>query len=433
MSPQVAGEGNPRTRVRAGRGRAAVLHVILLAAFVAVPGAVCAAGTADLPPVARPGAAADVPARSEQVLRVGRGREFATIAQAAGVARDGDTIEIDGGDYVKDVAAWPQNRIVLRGVNGTPRLIADGASSEGKAIWVIKGTDVLVENVVFIGAKVPGRNGAGIRHEGGKLTVRRCRFERNEIGLLTWNAPTSELEVEGSAFRDNVVTQEPLDIDPGHQIYVGAIARFSLRASYVSHGANGHLVKSRARENRIFYNRITDETGFASYELEFPSGGLAWVVGNLIEQGPRTRNEVMISFGAEGYRWPRNELYLAHNTLVDRYAAGQFLRVAPGAQRVLAVNNLLFGRGTFDPEGGGNVRATAQVFAAPDAFDFRVVAGTLPVGRAVEAGIAHGVPLAPDREYVHPLDTRPLREPPVTPGALQSLAPADKARPAGAR
>jgi hypothetical protein len=364
---------------------------------------------------------------------VGAHREFTTIAEVARYARDGDTIEIDGGDYVQDVASWPQSRIVLRGVNGTPRLIADGASSEGKAIWVIKGTDVLVENVVFIGARVPGRNGAGIRHEGGKLTVRGCHFERNEIGLLTWNAPTSELDVEGSAFRDNVVTQEPLDIDPGHQVYVGAIARFSLRASYVSHGANGHLVKSRARENRIFYNRITDETGFAGYELEFPSGGLAWVVGNLIEQSARTRNEVMISFGAEGYRWPRNELYLAHNTLVDRYTGGQFLRVAPGAQRVLAVNNLLLGRGAFDAEGGGNIRATAQAFAAPDAFDFRPVAGAFPVGRAVEAGFAHGVPLAPDREYVHPLGTRPLPGPPVTPGWLQSLVSADTTRSVRAR
>jgi hypothetical protein len=352
---------------------------------------------------------------------VGKGGEFTTIAEAAHRARDGDTIEIDGGDYVQDVATWPQNRLVIRGVNGTPRLIAAGASAEGKAIWVVKGTDVLVENVVFMGARVAGRNGAGIRHEGGKLTVRHCRFEGNEIGLLTWNVPTAELEVEASTFRDNVVTQEPLDIDPGHQIYVGAIARFSLRASYVSHGANGHLVKSRARENRIFYNRLTDETGFASYELEFPSGGIAWVVGNLIEQGARTRNEVMISFGAEGYWWPANELYLAYNTLVDHYADGRFLRVRPGAQRVLAMNNLLFGPGGFDVEGAGNQRVTARAFAAPDAFDFRLVAGAGPVGRAVEAGFAHGVALTPDREYAHPLATRPLPGPPLSPGAQQRL------------
>lgn len=357
------------------------------------------------------------------LLRIGPGREFATIAEAARHARDGDTIEIDGGEYVQDVASWPQSRIVIRGVNGTPRLVADGKSAEGKAIWVIKGTDVLVENVAFVGARVPSRNGAGIRHEGGRLTVRGCRFERNEIGLLTWNSPSAELDVESSAFRDNVVTQEPLDIDPGHQIYVGAIARFSLRASHVSHGANGHLVKSRARESHIFYNRLTDEGGFASYELEFPSGGVAYVVGNLIEQGARTRNEAMISFGAEGYRWARNELYLAYNTLVDHYPGGHFLRIRPGAQRALAVNNLLLGSGPFDVEGGGNMRVTSAAFASPAAYDFRLLPGARPVGRARIPEPANGVALAPDREYTHPLATRTLTAPPSSPGALQSLAP----------
>jgi hypothetical protein len=362
------------------------------------------------------------------LLRVGVGREFTTIAEAARQARDGDTIEIDGGDYVRDVATWPQSRIVIRGVNGTPQLVADGKSAEAKAIWVIKGTDVLVENVAFVGARVPSRNGAGIRHEGGRLSVRGCRFERNEIGLLTWNSPAAELDVESSAFRDNVVTQEPLDIDPGHQIYVGAIARFSLRASYVSHGANGHLVKSRARESHIFYNRLTDEAGFASYELEFPSGGVAYVVGNLIEQSARTRNEVMLSFGAEGYRWPRNELYLAYNTLVDHFPGGQFLRVLPGAQRALAVNNLLVGAGLLDVAGSGNVRVTAAAFAAPAAYDFRLLAGVAPVGRARPPGAVDGVALAPDREYAHPLATRTLPGPPLRPGAMQTLAPPE-ARP----
>ena len=226
--------------------------------------------------------------------------------------------------------------------------------------------------------------------KGGRLTVRGCRFERNEIGLLTWNSPAAELDVESSAFRDNVVTQEPLDIDPGHQIYVGSIARFSLRGSHVSHGANGHLVKSRARENHIFYNRLTDEAGFASYELEFPSGGIAYVVGNLIEQSARTRNEVMISFGAEGYRWPRNDLYLAYNTLVDHYPGGQFLRVLPGAQRALAVNNLLVGPGSLDVAGSGNVRVTSAAFAAPAVYDFRLRRGRTPVGRVRPPGSGGG-------------------------------------------
>jgi hypothetical protein len=78
--------------------------------------------------------------------------------------------------------------------------------------------------------------------------------------------------------------------------------------SYFHHADVGHLLKSRAARSHILYNRLTDETGGrASYELEFPNGGLAYVVGNVIEQAATTENETIISFGAEGYR-PRNEL-----------------------------------------------------------------------------------------------------------------------------
>lgn len=35
----------------------------------------------------------------------------------------------------------------------------------------------------------------------------------------------------------------------------------------------------------IYYNRLTDEAGGqASYELEFPNGGMVYVVGNIVEQ-----------------------------------------------------------------------------------------------------------------------------------------------------
>src|SRR4029434_6633869 len=92
--------------------------------------------------------------------------------------------------------------------------------------------------IEFSGARVPHRNGAGIRHEGGKLTARNCLFERNQMGLLTWNQHTAELVVESSEFRDNAVSRNHKPGDPiGHQLYVGSIARFTLRDSYVPRGA----------------------------------------------------------------------------------------------------------------------------------------------------------------------------------------------------
>ncbi len=363
-----------------------------------------------------------------RLIRVGPQRDLTTVAESARQARDGDTVEIDAGEYQADVATWAQNDVTIRAVGGMARMVANGKSAEGKAIWVIKGNNVSVENIAFHGARVPSRNGAGIRHEGGKLIVRGCLFEHNEMGILTWNSPSAELEVESSEFRDNAVAlYQPGD--PGHQIYVGSIRRFTLRASYVHRGGFGHLVKSRARENYIHYNRITDESsGRASYELEFPNGGIAYVVGNIIQQSAFTENEALISFGAEGYRWPENELYLVNNTLADDLPrGGVFLRVAPGAGGVKVLNNLFLSQdriaiGEPGSRNGNFAIRAGDVKSAGD-FDFRLRRNALPLGLAVDPGEANGMRLRPAYEYRHPLEIRPVAKGRYSPGAQQSVAP----------
>jgi len=139
-------------------------------------------------------------ARPSRVLAVGPGRDIAKIASAASAARDGDIVEIDAGNYVDDVAVWPQSEITIRSAGGPVCISSVARTAEGKAIFVTKGTDVVVEGIEFSGAAVPAQNGAGIRHEGGLLTVRDCVFERNEMGLLTWNSLSAELVVERCEF-----------------------------------------------------------------------------------------------------------------------------------------------------------------------------------------------------------------------------------------
>lgn len=53
-----------------------------------------------------------------------------------------------------------------------------------------------------------------------------------------------------------------------------------------SHRANlGHLVKSRALENHILYNRLMEEAaGNSSYAVGLPNGGLSYRIGNLIQR-----------------------------------------------------------------------------------------------------------------------------------------------------
>lgn len=292
------------------------------------------------------------------ILRVGPTKDIKTIAISSILASAGDIIEVDTGVYLADVAVWQHDDITLRAVGGRVRLLAQGAAAEGKGIWVVRANGMRVEGFDFEGAAVPSRNGAGIRLEKGSLLVRDCSFMRNEMGLLTNNDPSTVLEVENCEFAYN---QRP--DGHNHNLYVGQIAWLSVNASYFHHARNGHLLKSRAAVNHIYDNRLTDEAGgTASYELEFPNGGEAYVVGNLIAQSMQTENPHLISFGAEGYKWPRNEICLENNTLVNPLPqGGVFLRVAPGADAIRAVNNRLVGAGKLEAAGPGTYQNNVSV------------------------------------------------------------------------
>ena len=290
---------------------------------------------------------------AQAVIRVGPERSIKTIARSAQLASAGAIIEIDSGDYVGDVAVWTQDRLTLRAVGGRVRLTAGGAAAEGKAIWVMRGGQMSVEGFDFTGARVASQNGAGIRFEKGLLRVRDCTFTDNENGILTGNDADTQLEIENSVFGHNGYGD-----GQSHNLYVGAIARLSVTGSYFHHARVGHLLKSRAKVNRIYNNRLVDgEGGSASYELEFPIGGVAYVAGNVIAQSTSTENPHLISFGAEGYKWPRNEIHLENNTLVNLLPkGGVFLRVAPGADVIRAINNRLVGQGSLETAGPGDYR-----------------------------------------------------------------------------
>ncbi len=340
-----------------------------------------------------------------------------TVAMAAQLAMDRTTIEVDAGDYLGDVAVWTQEQVTIRAVGGRVRLIANGESAEGKAIWVVRGREMVVEGFDFTGSKVNGRNGAGIRLEGGKLQVLNCRFILNENGIMTGNNPQIELDIVDSEFAHNGYGD-----GQSHNLYAGTIARLSVIGSHFHHAIVGHLLKSRAAVNDIRYNRLVDgPSGKASYELEFPNGGVAYVEGNIIEQSETTENPHLISYAAEGYRWPANALYLVHNTLVDkRSGGGVMLKVRPGDVKILAVNNLLVGRGRLETAGPGdfrnNINADLDIFepAAPEEYrprpDIRLSGKLAEVPTSVD-----GVQMPTRLEFRYPIGTQPLR------GRLRSL------------
>ena len=70
-------------------------------------------------------------ARPSRVLAVGPGRDIAKIASAALAARDGDIVEIDAGNYVDEVAVWPQSEITIRSAGGPVCISSVARTAEG--------------------------------------------------------------------------------------------------------------------------------------------------------------------------------------------------------------------------------------------------------------------------------------------------------------
>ncbi len=358
-----------------------------------------------------------------RTLQVGPTALIRTIAEAARLARDGDVVEIQAGEYHGDVALWNQKKLTIRGVGGHARLYADGKSAEDKAIWVIRDGRFNIANIDFIGAHVADRNGAGIRFGDGLLRVDHCLFYGNETGILT-TSEKARLEIYSSEFAYNGAGD-----GQSHNLYVGAIASLRVEGSYFHHANRGHLIKSRAAENHILYNRLTDESGGrASYELELPNGGVAYLIGNIIEQSSTTENSIIISFGAEGYKWPKNELYLINNTIDNNQPwGGTFLTVKPGAGMVRAFNNLLIGKGSLDTGSAGvfanNRHVGWEHFVLAPRHDYHIRTDSPLQGTFVSPGSANGLDLAPTREYDHRASTRALTAAPTLPGAQQTSHP----------
>jgi hypothetical protein len=341
------------------------------------------------------------PSARAATLAVGPGKAYAKPCAAIAAAQDGDVIEIDAGTYSGDVCAVARNDLTLRGVGGRAHLDAAGAAFGGKGIWVIQGASSTVENIEFSGAKVPDMNGAGIRQEGAGLVVRNCYFHDNEDGILSGGG--GEILVEGSEFANNGAGD-----GYSHNMYIGHEKKFTLRWSYSHHAKIGHVVKSRADQNFIIANRLMDEAdGTSSYTIDLPNGGTSYVIGNLIQQGPRTDNAVILAYAEEGATNSSADLYVVNNTFVNDRGSGTFLSIAAAAAPAVVRNNIFLGGGTVATQASavmaGNFTTGDPMLVDRAGFDYHLTPGSPCVNAGVDPGAAGAMSLVPDVQYVHPV------------------------------
>lgn len=301
------------------------------------------------------------PAES-RTLTVGADKLYRTIRAAVAAARDGDVIRVDPGTYTNDFFTVDK-RITIESASGLARIVATVAPPNGKAI-ITTNTDVTLRGLELTGAKVPDRNGAGIRYQGGNLVIEDSYLHGNENGLLGNSVPLGSIRITRTEFARNGIGE------PGqtHNVYIGDLAQLTFDQSY-SHSVagGGHQLKSRARTTIITNSRLFDLQGTSSYNVDVPNGGNLTLTGSVIEQGANSPNSAIIAYGAEGLTREGRAVNISGNTVVNRRSSPRGL-FNPNRVPMNVTNNTLYGltvpqflQGTTGTTTGNVVTSTAPV------------------------------------------------------------------------
>src|SRR5215471_11906021 len=113
------------------------------------------------------GVATAAPSRGD-TLKVGASEAYKSPSAAAAVAKNGDHIEIEPGQYF-DCAVWNANNLVIEGTDSG--VVITDKTCNGMGLFVIWGNNITVRNLTLTRSRVPDMNGAGIRLVKGSLTV----------------------------------------------------------------------------------------------------------------------------------------------------------------------------------------------------------------------------------------------------------------------
>lgn len=333
-----------------------------------------------------------------KVYRVGPDTKYKKPSALVKRVKSGDIIEIMPGTYLNDDAVWHTDNLTIRGIGVRPNLMFDkqGVIRNRKAIWVIAGDNILIENIEFSGAHVPHLNGAGLRVEGKNLTVRNSYFHHNEFAILT-GIIQGKLTVKNSEF-----AYQHRKGRFAHAVYVGDAEHFIFQGNYVHHSDGGHHVKSRARKSEILYNRLSDEDyGNSSYLIDLPNCGHAVIMGNILFQGETTENFTAIAYGAEGCKGKPVSLSVVNNSFLNQNLHGGFFVKNWTNKPILIANNIVVGKGQL--AAGTAHTVTNLVKLNIDVHDSDITELKVDIDlQAVNAGTKLNSTLIPVFEYRHP-------------------------------
>jgi hypothetical protein len=246
-------------------------------------------------------------------LEVGPGKPFAKPSAAIAAAKPGDTVSIAPGQYY-DCAVVRQDNLTIQGA--APGAVLTDTTCMGKALLITNGNNITIRNLTLQRARVPDHNGAGIRAQGGDLTVENVKFINDEEGILAHSNSAAAIRVIGSEFIHNGSCAGG---GCAHGIYVGQIRLLRVEHSRFFDTQHGHSIKSEAMTTEVVGCDIEDGPGgTSSYQVDLPFGGSLLVEGSKLEKGPHAENTAYaITIGEGGVRQPTGRIVIRNNTFTN--------------------------------------------------------------------------------------------------------------------
>jgi hypothetical protein len=241
-------------------------------------------------------------AAAARTLSVGPHQPFLLPSAAAHAAQDGDTVLIEPGEYY-DCAVWTQNHLVIAGAR--PGVVITDTTCQEKALFVVTGDDTTIRDLTLARARVPDRNGAGIREEGQGLLLRRVQFVDNQVALLDGSAGAGEITISDCGFEGGGIGGER----PTFGVLVDAVKLLRIEGSTFMH-VNGGQISTLAARTELSGNQIEAGTG------EEPAVGILSASGHLVMEdnnlsiglhSPRLNAAVLVT-GQDSPELRRNRL-----------------------------------------------------------------------------------------------------------------------------
>jgi len=160
---------------------------------------------------------------------------------------------------------------------------------------------------------------------------------------------------------------------------------------------------------------MTEATGTGSRDIDLPNGGLAIIIGNLIQQGPNTQNNTMLGYGLEGLiNTVPHQLYIINNTFVnERGKMGIFINTNSATALLKAYNNLFTGQPYTFLSGSAIVIDTLANLMLPEpakagfinlsGYNYDLVSNSPCINKGTYPGSAADFSLVPKYQYINPM------------------------------